>query len=69
MAEAVEFEAKGGVVVASSAEGLAALEKFAVQQRDAGVDARAVTADELYGLEPELAPECRAASTTRRTPR
>ncbi|MFB8266033.1 NAD(P)/FAD-dependent oxidoreductase [Streptomyces sp. NPDC055955] len=55
-ADAVEFEAKGGVVVASSAEGLTALEKFAVQQRDAGVDARAVTADELYALEPQLAP-------------
>lgn len=52
----VEFEAKGGVVVASSAEGLAALGKFAAGQRAAGVDARAVTADELDELEPQLAP-------------
>lgn len=52
----VEFEAKGGVVVASSAEGLAALGEFAAGQRAAGVDARAVTADELDELEPQLAP-------------
>ncbi|MEU5957195.1 FAD-binding oxidoreductase [Streptomyces sp. NPDC047525] len=52
----VEFEAKGGVVVASSGEGLAALGEFASGQREAGVDARAVGADELYELEPHLAP-------------
>ncbi|MWA14417.1 FAD-dependent oxidoreductase [Streptomyces sp. BA2] len=54
--ESVEFEAKGGVVVASSDEGLAALGEFAAGQREAGVDARLVTADELYDLEPHLAP-------------
>ncbi|MGW7074073.1 NAD(P)/FAD-dependent oxidoreductase [Streptomyces sp. NPDC054866] len=54
--ESIEFEAKGGVVVASSGEGLAALGEFAAGQREAGVDARPVTADELYDLEPHLAP-------------
>ncbi|MFF1692746.1 NAD(P)/FAD-dependent oxidoreductase [Streptomyces sp. NPDC058257] len=52
----IEFEAKGGVVVASSGEGAAALGEFAAGQREAGVDARAVAADELYELEPHLAP-------------
>lgn len=54
--EAIEYEAKGGVVVASSEEGRAALREFAAGQREAGVDARAVTADELHDLEPHLAP-------------
>ncbi|MGW7082180.1 NAD(P)/FAD-dependent oxidoreductase [Streptomyces sp. NPDC054871] len=54
--ESIEFDAKGGVVVASSGEGLAALGEFAAGQREAGVDARPVTADELYDLEPHLAP-------------
>ncbi|MEV0319248.1 NAD(P)/FAD-dependent oxidoreductase [Streptomyces sp. NPDC050658] len=53
----VEYEAKGGVVVASSGEGLAALGEFAAGQRAAGVDARPVTAAELRELEPHLAPD------------
>ncbi|MGW6025457.1 NAD(P)/FAD-dependent oxidoreductase [Streptomyces sp. NPDC055099] len=52
----IEYEAKGGVVVASSGQGLAALGEFAMGQRAAGVDARTVTADELHDLEPHLAP-------------
>ncbi|MEV0526232.1 FAD-binding oxidoreductase [Streptomyces sp. NPDC050439] len=52
----IEYEAKGGVVVASSGEGLAALGEFVRGQRAAGVDARAVAADELHDLEPHLAP-------------
>lgn len=55
-AEAVEYEAKGGVVVASTPDGLAALEKFAASQRTAGVLAEPVTADRLHDLEPHLAP-------------
>lgn len=54
--EAVEYEPKGGVVVASSPGGLAALERFAEGQRAAGVVAEPVTADALYDLEPHLAP-------------
>jgi glycine/D-amino acid oxidase-like deaminating enzyme len=55
-AESIEYEAKGGVVVASTPEGLAALETFAEGQRAAGVLTEPVTADELHSLEPYLAP-------------
>ncbi|MDC0771205.1 NAD(P)/FAD-dependent oxidoreductase [Streptomyces sp. HD] len=54
--EAVEYEAKGGVVVASSPGGLAALERLAAGQRAAGVVAESVAGDGLYDLEPHLAP-------------
>ncbi|MFD3835732.1 NAD(P)/FAD-dependent oxidoreductase [Streptomyces sp. NPDC058642] len=54
--EAVEYEAKGGVVVASTPDGLAALERFADTQRAAGVVAETVVGDGLYDLEPHLAP-------------
>ncbi|GHG85851.1 NAD(P)/FAD-dependent oxidoreductase [Streptomyces lanatus] len=53
---AIEYEAKGGVVVASSPGGLAALERFAEGQRAAGVVAEPVAGDTLYDLEPHLAP-------------
>ncbi|WP_328878002.1 NAD(P)/FAD-dependent oxidoreductase [Streptomyces sp. NBC_00299] len=53
---AVEYEAKGGVVVASSPDGLAALERFADGQRAAGVIAEPVAGDRLYDLEPHLTP-------------
>ena len=56
LGRAVEFDAKGGVVVASRPEGMAALETFAAGQRTAGVEARSVSADELRDLEPHLAP-------------
>ncbi|MEV0171537.1 FAD-binding oxidoreductase [Streptomyces sp. NPDC050803] len=52
----VEYEAKGGVVVASTAEGLTALERFAEAQRAAGVVAETVVGEGLYGLEPHLTP-------------
>ncbi|MEV0204332.1 FAD-binding oxidoreductase [Streptomyces sp. NPDC050788] len=52
----IEYEAKGGVVVATSPGGLAALERLAVEQRAAGVIAEPVDGDALYGLEPHLAP-------------
>lgn len=55
-AAAVEYEAKGGVVVASTPDGLAALATFATAQRAAGVLAEPVTADRLHDLEPHLAP-------------
>ena len=55
VAGTVEYEAKGGVVVASAPEGLAALERFAVGQRSAGVEAVSVAAGELHDLEPYLA--------------
>ncbi|MFE9443926.1 NAD(P)/FAD-dependent oxidoreductase [Streptomyces sp. NPDC006602] len=52
----VEYEAKGGVVVASSPDSLAALERLAAQQRAVGVVAEPVEGDALYDLEPHLAP-------------
>lgn len=54
--EAIEYEAKGGLVVAATPEGLAALETFAVGQRAAGVEAAPVAAGQLHDLEPHLAP-------------
>ncbi|WP_328862839.1 NAD(P)/FAD-dependent oxidoreductase [Streptomyces sp. NBC_00306] len=52
----VEYEPKGGVVVAPDEAALGALRRFADEQRAVGVDAREVTADELGELEPHLAP-------------
>ena len=54
--EFIEYEAKGGLVVASTPDGLAALERFAEDQRTAGVVAGPVHGDALYDLEPHLAP-------------
>ncbi|MGW0763000.1 NAD(P)/FAD-dependent oxidoreductase [Streptomyces sp. NPDC002814] len=54
--KSVEYETKGGVVVATSPGGLVALERFAAGQRAAGVTARLVAPDTLYDLEPHLAP-------------
>ncbi|MFD4554524.1 NAD(P)/FAD-dependent oxidoreductase [Streptomyces sp. NPDC058469] len=56
LGEFVEYEAKGGLVVASTPDGLAALERFADEQRTAGVVAEPVDGDALYDLEPHLAP-------------
>ncbi|WP_432099041.1 NAD(P)/FAD-dependent oxidoreductase [Streptomyces sp. WAC 04229] len=52
----VEYEPKGGVVVAPTPEALAGLETFAAGQRAAGVEAVSVSADRLPDLEPHLAP-------------
>ncbi|MGW1713845.1 NAD(P)/FAD-dependent oxidoreductase [Streptomyces sp. NPDC002156] len=54
---AVEFEAKGGIVVASDAEGMAALAGFAAGQRAAGIEAETVDVGQLADLEPHLAPD------------
>lgn len=56
LGDLVEYEAKGGVVVAPTPDGLTALERFAAGQRAAGVDAVSVPADRLPDLEPHLAP-------------
>lgn len=57
----VEFEAKGGLVVATTEDGAGPLLSFAASQRDAGVDARAVSIAEALALEPDLNPAVRAA--------
>ncbi|WP_262057491.1 NAD(P)/FAD-dependent oxidoreductase [Streptomyces sp. STR69] len=56
LGEFIEYEAKGGLVVASTPSGLTALERFAGEQRTAGVVAEPVDAEALYDLEPRLAP-------------
>ncbi len=52
----VEYEAKGGLVVASDEAGMEALRKFAATQALAGVTAEEIPADRLHDLEPHLAP-------------
>ncbi|MEU8527408.1 FAD-binding oxidoreductase [Streptomyces sp. NPDC048629] len=51
----IEYEAKGGLVVARDAAGMAALAEFAARQREAGVEAVEVPAVRLNDLEPHLA--------------
>ncbi|MBL1087370.1 FAD-binding oxidoreductase [Streptomyces actinomycinicus] len=52
----VEYEPKGGLVVAATPGTLAALADFAAGQRSAGVAAVPVEADRLHDLEPHMAP-------------
>ncbi|WP_030721525.1 NAD(P)/FAD-dependent oxidoreductase [Streptomyces sp. NRRL F-2580] len=53
---AIEYEPKGGLVVAPDDATVRALRSFAEGQRKAGVDAVEVPADALQELEPHLAP-------------
>jgi glycine/D-amino acid oxidase-like deaminating enzyme len=57
----IEYEPKGGLVVATTDAGARALLDFAAGQRGAGVDARVLTAAEAWHLEPDLAPSIEAA--------
>ncbi|MFF8970760.1 NAD(P)/FAD-dependent oxidoreductase [Streptomyces sp. NPDC014995] len=57
LGEVVEYEAKGGLVVASTPEALAALTELAAGQRAAGVRTADVPADRLADAEPYLAPD------------
>ncbi|MET9323607.1 FAD-binding oxidoreductase [Streptomyces sp. NPDC003038] len=52
----IEYEPKGGLVVASDETRMRALRVFAAGQREAGVTAREIPADRLRDLEPHLAP-------------
>ncbi len=54
--EAVEYEAKGGLVVAADPAGRQALRAFAAAQTGAGVKAEEIPAERLHELEPHLAP-------------
>ncbi|MFF6911473.1 FAD-dependent oxidoreductase [Streptomyces sp. NPDC012466] len=56
LGDAVEYEAKGGVVVAATERARAGLEKLAAEQRAAGVEAVPVPPDRLTDLEPYLTP-------------
>ena len=54
--EAVELDAKGGLIVSRTQDGLAALVAGADEQQAHGIDTLVVGADELASLEPHLAP-------------
>ncbi|MCI2422713.1 FAD-binding oxidoreductase [Saccharopolyspora sp. K220] len=49
-----EWEAKGGVVAATTVDGAEALTAFAAEQRDAGVDAQVLPSGAVFDLEPHL---------------
>ncbi|MEU9233104.1 NAD(P)/FAD-dependent oxidoreductase [Streptomyces subrutilus] len=51
----IEYEAKGGLVVAPDQASLEALRTFAETQREAGVESAEAGPDDLRGLEPHLA--------------
>ena len=57
----VEFDPKGGLVVATTDAGARALLQFAALQRSTGVMAQPMSADEARGLEPDLTPGIEAA--------
>lgn len=57
----IEFDPKGGVVVATTAAGAGPLLDFAAGQRLAGVDARVIDAHQARRLEPDLTPRIEAA--------
>jgi glycine/D-amino acid oxidase-like deaminating enzyme len=57
----IEYERKGGVVVATTDAGAQPLLDFAATQRHAGVDARPLTIDDALRLEPALNPAITAA--------
>lgn len=58
---AVEYEPKGGLVVATTAQGAQPLLDFAAAQRAAGVDAQPLPADRVLELEPDVTPDFTAA--------
>ncbi|KAB1662365.1 FAD-binding oxidoreductase [Pseudoclavibacter chungangensis] len=57
----IEYDPKGGLVVATTRAGHEALERFAAGQRGAGVDARPVDHARIRALEPWLTPEVTGA--------
>lgn len=57
----IEYEAKGGLVVATTAKGAPPLLAFAATQRAAGVAARELTIAKALELEPDLNPAITAA--------
>ena len=61
VAGSVEWEPKGGIVVATTGEGATALTRFAAAQSDAGVNNRELTGDEANAAEPFLTRDFTAA--------
>lgn len=60
-ARLVEWEAKGGIVVATTEDGARALGQFSAHQARAGVDTRQLTTDEIRAAEPFLTHDLAAA--------
>ena len=60
--ETIEYDAKGGVVVAADEDGAAALAALTAEQRSAGIDATDVTAAQLRELEPNINPHAHAGA-------
>lgn len=56
LAEHVEMEEKGGLVVASSADAMSALDRLAATQRGNGIEASRIADDQLHDHEPNIAP-------------
>jgi glycine/D-amino acid oxidase-like deaminating enzyme len=61
IAHSVEWEPKGGIVVATTDDGAVALSRFAASQSVAGVSSRRLTADEAHAAEPCLTRDFTAA--------
>ncbi|GLY51561.1 FAD-dependent oxidoreductase [Lentzea sp. NBRC 102530] len=61
LAEDAEWEEKGGLVVATTENAVAPLQKFAAFQRAAGIDACEISAEDALHHEPHLNPEITAA--------
>jgi glycine/D-amino acid oxidase-like deaminating enzyme len=57
----IEYEPKGGIVVACTDADVDALESFAENQRRQGVEAHTLSPDEALRLEPHLSPDISAA--------
>ncbi len=53
----LEFDPKGGLVVAADDGQAAGLRRFAAEQRNAGLTADEVAGEDLHALEPHLAPD------------
>jgi len=61
VADSVEWEPKGGIVVATTGDGADGLTKFAAAQAEAGVTTHALSADEAHAAEPFLTRDFTAA--------
>lgn len=61
-AETLEYQAKGGVVVAATEHVATALAGLTAEQRAAGIDAADVTAAQLRELEPNINPDAHAGA-------
>lgn len=57
-----EFEGKGGIIVASRESSLASLNRLASAQQSYGVNAQALSIDQLRDLEPNISPDALGAA-------